>query len=264
MQNISEFIETELKLIPNEEISSVYAKFSELYTKKLNNDLINELNPEILFTAFTHKSFSHENKRATINNERLEFLGDSVLQLYITSRLLELYPNEDEGRLSKLRSSIVNENSLADLSKNIMISEFLLVGKGERKEEGYFKKSLLADTFEAFIGANYQSLGIEKAFDFLSSLLEDEKNKKLFDISILTSFDYKSSLQELVMKKFKITPDYKVEEKEKDKQKIFKITLWIGNNELTSIEASSKKKGMQELAKRTIENKLYEEVKNVT
>lgn len=263
MQNISEFIETEIKLLPEEELTTLFEKFKELYFKKQSFESIKQLSALSLFNAFTHKSFSHENKKIEFNNERLEFLGDSVLQLYITEKLIELHPQIDEGKLSKLRSSIVNENSLNELALHIKLNEFLLVGKGERKEAGFMKTSLLSDCFEALVGAIFTELKMPGAKSFLNELFSHEKFQNLFELKELDSFDYKSNLQELIMKKFKVTPTYKVDEIEVDKQKHFQISFWVGESELLSIEDISKKKGMQKLAKKIIEQKLYEEVKNV-
>lgn len=264
MQNISEFIETELKLVSQSNpIDCVYTKFVNLYTKKQPQLIQLNISNEALFKAFTHKSFSHENRILEFNNERLEFLGDSVLQLYITQKLIHDFPNLAEGKLSKLRSSLVNENTLVLFAKQLMIDEFLLVGKGERKEKGFSKSSLLSDTFEALLGAIYSSTSIEMAFSFLEDLLEKPQFKALFELEGLDSFDYKSRLQEIVMKKFKITPNYEVLESEKDKQKVFVISVWIGTEKLAQIESPSKKKGMQNIAKLIIENKKYEEVNYV-
>lgn len=264
MQNISEFIETELKLIPDEEISALSDKLKSLFIKKNTINSLEKIESTLLFQALTHKSFTHENKKIETNNERLEFLGDSVLQLYITNALMNEHKNLSEGKLSKLRSSLVNEGSLKNFALYLKIEEFLLVGKGERKEEGYRKTSLLADCFEAIIGALFQSGGLKASNAFLDELFQLPKFENLFNLSELEHFDYKTNLQELVMKKYKLIPTYRVDEKEENKQKIFAISVWIGEKELSSLESISKKKGMQELAKKVIDNKLYEEVNNVT
>ena len=264
MQNISEFIETELKLVSDSNpLESIYRKFFDLYLKKQNKFQSLNISHDALFMAFTHKSFSHENRVLSFNNERLEFLGDSVLQLYITQKLINDFPDLAEGKLSKLRSSLVNENTLVLFAKELSIEQFLLVGKGERKEAGYLKNSLLSDAFEAMLGAIYKSTSIEVAFKFLEELLSMPKFEKLFDLEGLNTFDYKSRLQEIVMKKYKTIPNYQVTESEYEKQKVFVISVWIGEEKLAQIESPSKKKGMQNIAKLIIENKKYEEVNYV-
>lgn len=264
MQNISEFIETELKLVSDSyTLLEVYEKFQDLYHRKLPILKTIKISKDVFFKALTHKSFSHENRILDFNNERLEFLGDSVLQLYITQKIMRDFPDLAEGKLSKLRSSIVNENSLVLFAKELRIDEFLLVGKGERKEQGFLKSSLLSDAFEALLGAIYQDNSMEAAFDFLDKMMAIDKFKVLFDLDELQNFDYKSRLQEIVMKMYKTTPSYQVEEKDVDKQKVFMISVWLGDNKLAEIESSSKKKGMQNIAKIVIDNKKYEEVNYV-
>jgi ribonuclease-3 len=202
-------------------------------------------NDTLFFQAFSHKSFVHENKKiVNTNNERLEFLGDSVLSLYVTTRIFREFPHMSEGNLSKLRSSIVNEKSLSILAKELDLGKFIMLGKGELKEKGYIKDSILSDTFEAVLGAIYTLKGIDIVTIFLDELFE----KTLVDFfkeEVLETFDAKSKLQERIMAKYKINPTYQIEDIENDQ---FRIELQIDKKTIKTINSNSKKKGMQQLA----------------
>lgn len=205
------------------------------------------------FEAFTHKSFAHEVKVDLNNNEKLEFLGDSVLQIIISEEIYKRFEMLDEGSLSKLRSAIVNENTLAEIGKFYQIDKYLLVGKGELKNKGYERPSLVSDAFEAIIGAIYLDSNFETSREVLLKLIEkyEQINKKIIDQSIILDFDAKSRLQEVVMAKFKTTPKYISEVLDNDQ---FNITLMINEHKLGSITHQSKKKAMQLLAKKILEN----------
>lgn len=206
---------------------------------------------ELLFEAFTHKSFAHESKLDLTNNERLEFLGDSVLQLIVSENLMQLHPDAKEGELSKLRSSIVNEYSLSELAKRFGLNKLILLGRGELGEKGHDKASLLANCFEAYLGAVYLSNGFE---DTKSAALEmfaavAAGGKDLFHLDAIENFDAKSRLQEALVKLYQEPPKYACEE---NKEKLFHITITIKGEKLGELTHKSKKKGMQELAKKVL------------
>lgn len=209
---------------------------------------------QILFEAFTHKSFAHESKFDLSNNERLEFLGDSVLQLVVSEKLIKAHPGEKEGKLSKLRSSIVNENSLSELGKYIGVNKLILLGKGELLERGHNKNSLIANCFEAYLGALYVSNGYESAKNTILNIFETyaQENKDLFAIEAIENFDAKSRLQEKLMKIYKELPKYEANEIEGDKEKLFTIKVNVAGRVLGEITHKSKKKGMQALAKKIL------------
>jgi ribonuclease-3 len=212
-----------------------------------------------ILQAFIHKSFRHETQIDIGHNEKLEFLGDSVLQIIISEKIFHNYPEKTEGELSKLRSAIVNEGSLAELAKVLGINKFILLGKGEFKEDGHKKSSILADTFEALLGAIYLDTGLKGAeafIDFSMSQFETIKKKPLICDKNLNSFDAKTKFQELVVKKYKMNPEYKSIEVEKNGTKQFLIELIVNQVILDKVHNQSKKKGMQELAKRALENNL--------
>lgn len=248
---VSDYFNNEYFLIHKEynkeELISEFLKFSKsIFDYQFHNT-------NLLFEAFTHKSFAHEVKVDLNNNEKLEFLGDSVLQIVISDELYKRYEMLDEGSLSKLRSAIVNENTLSEIGTFFKISDFLLVGKGELKNKGYLRPSLVSDAFEAIIGAIYLDSNFEKVKDVLLNLIKkyETKNKLIIDQSIILDFDAKSRLQEVVMAKFKTTPKYMSVATDDDH---FNITLMINDHKVGTIKHQSKKKAMQILAKQTLEN----------
>jgi ribonuclease-3 len=202
-----------------------------------------------LVSAFTHTSFHHEYQAP--HQELLEFLGDSVLQLIITEELLKLHPQEKEGRLSKMRSSIVNEDVLAKLALNLRLNQMLLVGKGEFRKGLHLNSSTLADTMEALISQIYQYHGFEKTRDIVLRWIR-EFSPNLFDLSSLEEFDSKSRLQEMSLAKYKQLPTYKSE----DLGGRFKVSVWIKDQLITQGEFHSKKIGERELAREIINKKL--------
>lgn len=194
-----------------------------------------------LSQAFTHTSFSHEFN--VPHQEQLEFLGDSVLQLILTDELYRRFPEEKEGRLSKLRSAVVNEKVLASIASGLGLNELIIVGKGEYKKGLYEQATVLADTFEALLAQVYRHHGLE----FTKTLFLGWLNQFVptaFDAGFLDDFDAKSKLQEKSLALYKKLPRYTAEQKGDE----FEITLWI-NDEVTARGVfSSKKIGERELA----------------
>jgi ribonuclease-3 len=198
--------------------------------------------------AFIHKSFSHEYEVA--HQEQLEFLGDAVLQLILTEELYQRFPRDAEGRLSKLRSLIVNEKSLAILARGLKLNDMILVGKGEFKKNLFDQDTVLADTFEAMLAVIYRKNGMEftkKIFfkwldQFQPGVLEND----------LESFDWKSQLQEKTLAKFKSLPKYTSAESGQN----FLIELWIEGKKITEGVFPNKKAGEKELAESVIKKGL--------
>ncbi len=202
-----------------------------------------------LVQAFTHTSFSHEFHLP--HQEQLEFLGDSVLQLIITSELFRRFPQEKEGHLSKLRSSIVNERSLAHIATSLGLPRLVLVGRGEFKKKLYEHEALLADTLEALLGQIYQHQG----FEFTRGLFLVWLSKfspDAFAADALKGFDSKSMLQEAVLAKYKKLPRYTAESRG-DK---FEITLWINDEVRGRGVYPSKRTGEKELAQEALKKNL--------
>jgi len=235
-----------------EDIKTVFAAKSE-------NCILNYTfkNSDFLFEAFTHTSFAHESKLEIKHNENLEFLGDSVLQLMTSEILLAIYPHKKEGELSKLRSSIVNEQTLAKLARCSQFQNYILLGKGEFKEKGYEKESLMANVFEAVLGAIYLDSGsnlntVKDVFSFIVNKYENKEKINVFSEKMVDDFDAKSKLQELTMAKYKEIPKY-IATPTKD-NKSFDISVQVQGKNLATINHISKKKGMQLLAKQILDN----------
>ena len=200
---------------------------------------------KLLTHALTHKSFAHE--KGIDNNEVLEFLGDAVLDLAITQKLIELFPEQEEGKLSKLRSAIVNKETLAQVARNINLQQVLLVGKGELLNKGNERDSNLSNALEAILGAIFNESGFAVARDVIDHLFQ-KSEYDYFGLEVLEKVDVKGQLQELVYKLYASTPEYKSEEIKVNKQTKFSIKLLIQNKIVAFGEFDSKKKGMQTLA----------------
>lgn len=160
-------------------------------------------NKALLDLAFTHSSFSK------INNERLEFLGDSVLNLVITKYLFENYPELDEGKMSRVRSNLVNQETLSSLSKNLELQKNIKLSAGEEKTNGREKKSILSNTFEALIGAIYLDSNLDAVLDYIKKVY----GELLTNVNLIKNAkDPKSVLQEYCQGKFLPLPNYNTTE----------------------------------------------------
>jgi ribonuclease III len=197
--------------------------------------------PASLERALTHRSFAYENANPP-TNERLEFLGDSVLGLIVTDTL---FPSLPEGQLAKLRAAVVQMRALAEVARELSLGSYIRLGRGEEVTGGRNKSSILADTLEAVIGAVYIDCGLAAA----SGLVH-----RLFDPVIARSarlgagLDWKTSLQELTAAQLLGVPDYQVEESGPDHQKSFRAVVRIGGRVLGSGSGRSKKEAEQQAA----------------
>jgi len=202
------------------------------------------ITPASLVRALTHRSYAYENDNPP-TNERLEFLGDSVLGLVVTDALFRSYPTLPEGQLAKLRAAVVQMRALAEVARELSLGSYVRLGRGEEVTGGRNKSSILADTLEAVIGAVYIDCGLADA----SALVH-----RLFDPVIARSarlgagLDWKTSLQELTAARLLGVPDYKVEESGPDHQKLFRAEVIVGGRELGSGEGRSKKEAEQHAA----------------
>ncbi|MGK0368126.1 MAG: ribonuclease-3 [Thermoproteota archaeon] len=216
-------------------------------------------NPLFLIQALQHKSFCNEFPRLTVigNNEKMEFMGDAVLDLAVADKLYEMYPEENEGTFSKLRSFLVKEESLSTLARFIKLDQFVLLGKGEYKNEGFQKDSILSDTFEAIICAVFMDssyLEAKKMFFMIISKLEKETNTSLLSLANLDDQDFKSKLQVVLLQSSRVLPEYVGEELSEG---LFQVSLLIDNKKVLTLEGPSKKKTEQELAKQVFTKQLY-------
>jgi ribonuclease III len=196
-------------------------------------------NKELLKQAFTHRSYLNENKDINIeHNERLEFLGDAVLELVSTDYLYKEYPKKPEGDLTALRSALVNSVMLASLSTDLNFNKYLLLSRGESKDMGRARQYILANTFEAVVGAIYMDSGYDRARSFIARVLlpktKEIEEKRLW-------IDAKSFFQEKAQEKTGITPMYKtIKEFGPDHDKEFTVGLYL--NELLVSEGKGKSK----------------------
>ncbi len=198
--------------------------------------------------ALTHSSYANEHHLSKYAcNERLEFLGDAVLELVSSEFLFYEYREMPEGKLTRMRASMVCEPALAFCARELELGEYLLLGKGEEATGGRKRESVTSDAMEALIGAIYTDGGFANAKEFIHRfILEDMENKKLF-------FDSKTILQEIVQGHFKEPVTYELEREEgPDHDKTFHVAVYIGTGRYASGAGRSKKSAEQEAAYRTI------------
>lgn len=198
----------------------------------------------LLEQALTHRSVSK-----SINNERLEFLGDSVLSLVVTEYLYRNFPDISEGKLSRLRASLVNQRSLADISRGIGLGDYVKLGGGELKSGGYRRDSILSDTLEAIIGAVYLDAGFEQACKSVLFLYRNPLNK-ISDKIDQSLKDAKTQLQEILQSRQMQLPEYEViQTVGKDHNQVFTVSCKINLLEIEATgKGSSRKKAEQEAA----------------
>jgi ribonuclease-3 len=203
----------------------------------------------LLLEALTHKSYSHEHKLER-NYERLEFLGDAVLQLIVTEYLVAKYKEYDEGMLSKYRGYFVSEQFLSELSKIINLGDFVRLGKGEEQSGGKFKSSLLCDIFESLIAAIYIDGGYNHARSVVINLASDKIDETIDENRFI---DGKTELQKLTQKRFEQLPEYKViSEDGPEHDKTFLVEVYIGGKPVAKGKGKSKKKAEQDAAKKAL------------
>ncbi len=202
-------------------------------------------------TALTHKSYCNEHKTdPCVDNERLEFLGDAVVDLVVGQRLMERFPLADEGELSKLRALIVNEDGLARVARAMGLGELLLLGRGEDLSGGRDKSSVLADALEAVVGAIYLSLGMPGALDLVGRHFE-EAFQGVADGR--HGQDYKSILQENAQSRLKATPRYRIiAESGPQHERVFEVEVEIGSDIQARSIGRSKKEAEQAAAKEAL------------
>ena len=196
-----------------------------------------EIEPQLLDLALTHRSYSYENGRGP-NNERLEFLGDAILGFLVTSHIHDHFSDMDEGNLTKLKNAVVSAPALAQAASSINLGEYLLLGKGEIQTGGREKMNLLADTFEAVLGAAYVSKGLEAA-----KTIVDQHIIPLLDSAedLLLSADPKTTLLESMQQKGKSAPVYQTTHEGPDHDRTFFANLIIDGIVVASASGRSRK-----------------------
>jgi len=208
-------------------------------------------NIELLDYALTHSSYANQfNMSYNHHNERLEFLGDSILSLVVSEYLYKKYKNKHEGKLTRIRASVVCETSLAEVARKIKINEYIRIGKGEELTGGRNKDSLLADACEAVIASIYLDKGYEEVKRFVLNNLKDKIESTIKGINFN---DYKSKLQEYVQRIMTSTIKYNVSnEWGPDHDKTFEVNLYLDNNCYGTGIGKSKKEAEQNAAKEAL------------
>ena len=214
-------------------------------------------NRDLLKQAFVHRSYLNEHRELTIgHNERLEFLGDAVLELTVTNFLYKKYPQKPEGDLTSYRAALVNAVTLSSLAADLGMNDYLLLSKGEAKDKGRARQIILANVFEAVVGAIYLDAGYEGANDFIEKtvLAEDEKI-----VTAGLAQDSKSFFQRKAQEVHSVTPNYKIlSETGPDHNKKFIVGLFVGDEKVSEGEGLSKQGAEQDAAKKGLDAKGWE------
>ena len=207
---------------------------------------------DLLKLAMAHSSYANEHKMALVeNNERLEFLGDAILNLVVSQYLYKKYPNHPEGELTKIRAKVVCESSLAYAAKKIEVGKFLLLGKGEEATGGRERESLLADAAEAIVGAIYMDSDFETTNMVLLTNFEEDIVHAVAKGDLF--IDYKTELQEIIQKNGKSNMEYRViKEEGPDHNKKFYMDLLVDNETIGTGRGKNKKDAEQMAAKEAL------------
>ena len=220
---------------------SIFDFLDSYQIKYKNKDLINQ--------AFIHSSYINEHKSASGDNERLEFIGDAVLQIYSAHRLYAIKPELPEGLMSTRRSNLVSEKALAEIVREFKLNDFLLLGAGEEKTGGRQRDSIISDMFEAFIGAVYLDSGYENAFRLLDCLM-----KKHIDSIDESTFDFKTKLQEYVQADSRREIEYNtINVTGPNNNPIFEVEVIIDGLVYGTGKGTSKKEAQKNAAKNALE-----------
>lgn len=217
---------------------------------------LNFKNKDLLREAFTHRSYINESKRSDLtHNERLEFLGDAVLELVVTDYLFKKYPDRTEGDLTSYRSALVNAVTLGEIARTLGMNDYLLLSKGEAKDTGKARQIILANTFEALVGALYLDRKSEGAEAFIEKhllpLTEEIVEKELWK-------DAKSFLQEKAQEEMGVTPTYKVlREAGPDHDKKFVVAVFLGDELVAEAQGKSKQEAEQGAATQALKEKRW-------
>ena len=209
---------------------------------------------DLLKQAFIHRSYINENpSKGLAHNERLEFLGDAVLELIVTDFLYKKYPNYTEGELTAVRSALVNAVIISSVAEDIGMNEYLLLSKGEAKDNGKARQYILANTYEAYVGAVYMDQGYDVADKFVAKTLlpktEEIVNKKLWR-------DAKSLVQEKAQEFVNVTPAYRVlSEAGPDHDKHFTVGIYFGKDLIAEGKGKSKQEAEQKAAEAALKVK---------
>jgi len=204
----------------------------------------------LLRQALTHRSYAHEaDLEPQDTNERLEFLGDAVLDVVISDHLYKKHRDLDEGDLTRIRSYLVNMNSLAEMAREVGLGRYIYLSREERADGGEDKASILADSLEALIGAVYLDKGLAKTRLVILRLFQEKMEEA---VTGHFEYDYKSRLQELVVREKGILPKYQLSEEGPDHRKTFYATVYVGEKNMGKGRGSSKKEAEQDAAREAL------------
>jgi len=208
-------------------------------------------NKSILENALVHRSWINENRNLIKeSNERLEFLGDAILEFWTTKKLFSLFPKLSEGALTNIRASIVCTESLAEQSQSLNLGKYLFLSRGEERNGGRENPSILADLFESIIGAVYVDSGLFKTEKFLSRILLEEIKQKGSEGDIK---DAKTKFQEIAQSKYKVTPTYKIiKESGPDHQKNFQVGAYLNSKKISQGIGPSKRSAEEVAAQKAL------------
>lgn len=206
---------------------------------------------QLLRTAFTHRSFLNETREGIESNERLEFLGDSILSFVVSSHIFKRYPTLKEGKLTNLRAALINTYTLSQVAKELSLGESLLLSKGEEASGGRENKTILANTFESLVGALYLDQGLAPTQKFIEKTL-------LANLDAIVKReglkDAKSELQEILQEQFKITPTYQIlAEEGPDHAKAYTVGVYLKERLLAKGKGASKQTAEKAAAKNALE-----------
>lgn len=230
-----------------DELNNKIEEFATQHGLKFN-DLNN------LRQAFTHRSYLNENRDYDLpHNERLEFLGDAVLELVTTEYLFEKFPERPEGELTSIRASLVNTISISETSTDLGVNDFLLLSRGEAKDTGRARQYILANTFEAIIGAIYLDQGYDASKEFIIKNLLPKLSNIIKNSLWL---DAKSLFQEKAQEHTSLTPTYKtIKEEGPDHAKKFTVAVFVGKDKVTEGDGFSKQEAESDAARKALEIK---------
>ena len=209
-------------------------------------------NKELLKTAFMHRSYLNEHKNLKAeSNEKLEFLGDSVLSLITSSYLFKKYPEFSEGEYTDIKASLVKTESLTDSAIKLELGDYIFLSKGENNSGGRVNKNILADCFEALIGAIFLEKGFNRAYKFTLDYLIEDKLGEIIDKKLY--FSSKSKFQEIMQQKYKVMPDYKlVKESGPEHKRIFNIAIYFRGKKLAEGMGMTKKQAEEVAARKAL------------
>lgn len=208
-------------------------------------------NQDLYSLAFTHRSYLNENKEVPESNERLEFLGDSILSFVVSSSIYTQYPNLKEGELTSLRSVLTNTQTLYIVAESLELGKLLKMSKGEEESGGRSNKTILANTYEAVVGALFLDGGIEKAQDFITVTILANQNEFVGTQGLK---DSKSMLQEFMQEKYKVSPDYRIlEEEGPDHDKKYTAGVYLNDNLVANGTGRSKQEAEKDAAQKALD-----------